>query len=56
MPKNPYTGGNAQSNNNETWSDYNTAVAAVSSYQFDGLGFFFDNGYFGGYRRSRSRG
>lgn len=47
MPKNPYTGGNAQSNNNETWSDYNTAVAAVSLYQFDGLGFFFDNGYFG---------
>lgn len=47
MPKNPYTGGNAQSNNKETWSDYNTAVDAAKAYNFDGLGFFFDNGYFG---------
>lgn len=47
LPKNPYTGGNAQSNNNETWSDYNTAVNAVSLYKFDGLGLFFANGYFG---------
>lgn len=46
-PKNAYTGGNAQSNNKDTWSDFETAVNAVSLYQFDGVGLFFDNGYFG---------
>lgn len=47
LPKNPYTGGNAQSNNPETWSDFDTAVAAVEKYHFDGIGFQFANGYFG---------
>ena len=47
LPKNPYTGGNAQSNNPETWSDFDTAVAAVEKYHFDGVGFQFANGYFG---------
>ena len=47
IPKNPYTGQNAQSNNPETWSDFETAVRAVEKYHFDGVGFQFANGYFG---------
>lgn len=47
LPKNPYTGGNAQSNNKETWSDYATAVKALDKYGFDGLGFMFAPPYFG---------
>lgn len=46
-PKNAYTGGNSQSNNPETWSDYETAMSAIEKYNFDGIGFFFANGYFG---------
>ena len=33
LPKNPYTGGNAQSNNPQTWSDYHTAIDAVIKFQ-----------------------
>ena len=29
LPKNPYTGGNAQSNNPDTWSDFETAVSSI---------------------------
>lgn len=47
LPKNPYTGGNAQSNNRSTWSDYNTAVKAVKKYNFNGIGFMFAEPYFG---------
>lgn len=47
LPKNPYTGGNAQSNNPDTWSDFETAVAAVSKYGFNGIGFMFAAPYFG---------
>ena len=47
IPKNPYTGGNAQSNNPETWSDFQTAVSACEKYGFDGLGFMFAPPYFG---------
>ena len=47
IPKNPYTGGNAKSNDNTTWSDFDTAVHACSKFHFDGLGFMFANGYFG---------
>lgn len=46
IPINPYTGGKAQSNNPETWSDFSTAVER--SRQFSGIGFIFNNsGYFG---------
>lgn len=46
MPINPFTGGQAQSNNPQTWSDFNTALAA--SGRFTGLGFMFGNcPYFG---------
>lgn len=47
LPKNPYTGGNAMSNNPSTWSDYETAVDAVKKYNFDGIGFMFAPPYFG---------
>ena len=47
LPKNPYTGGNAQSNNPQTWSDYQTAVDAVDKYHFSGIGFMFAPPYFG---------
>ena len=47
LPRNPYTGGNAQSNNKDTWSDFDTAIKALDKYKFDGIGFMFANGYFG---------
>lgn len=47
IPKNAYTGKNAQSNNPETWADFDTAVSACDKYGFDGIGFMFANGYFG---------
>lgn len=47
IPKNAYTGNNAQSNNPDTWADFDTAVGACAKYHFDGLGFMFANGYFG---------
>lgn len=49
LPKNPYTGGNAQSNNPDTWADFQTACKAVSKYHFNGIGFMFsqESGYFG---------
>lgn len=47
IPKNPYTGGNAKSNDSTTWSDFETACRACDRFHFDGLGFMFANGYFG---------
>ena len=47
IPKNPHTGGNAKSNDDTTWSDFDTAVTACQNFHFDGLGFMFANGYFG---------
>ena len=47
LPKNPKTGGNAQSNNKSTWGTFNEAVAAVSKYGFKGVGFMFAPPYFG---------
>lgn len=45
VPINPYTGGQAQSNNPQTWSDYETALRERGKYS--GIGFMFGNGYFG---------
>ncbi len=45
IPVNAKTGGQAQSNNRETWADYQTALAA--SVNFNGVGFMFGDGYFG---------
>lgn len=47
LPKNPYTGNNAKSNDSTTWSDFDTAVKAVSKYGFNGVGFMFAPPYFG---------
>ena len=47
LPKNPKTGGNAQSNNKETWGTFDEAVAAVEKYHFGGIGFMFAPPYFG---------
>lgn len=47
MPINAYTGGNAQSNNPDTWSSYEMSLEAVDKYKCDGLSFFFSPPYFG---------
>jgi putative DNA primase/helicase len=47
IPKDPKTGYNAKANDPATWSDYQTAVSAVSKYGFDGIGIEFANGIFG---------
>lgn len=47
IPKNPYTGVNAKSNDPSTWSDFGTACDACEKYHFNGIGFMFANGYFG---------
>lgn len=46
VPINPLTGGQAMSNNPQTWSSYEIAVRAAEKY--DGIGFMFSNsGFFG---------
>ncbi len=46
IPINPYTCGQAMSNNPQTWSDFDTAVRASGN--FSGIGFMFSgSGYFG---------
>ena len=35
LPKNPYTGGNAQSNNQQTWGTFQDALEAIEKYTFD---------------------
>ena len=47
LPKNPYTGGNAQSNNQQTWGTFQDALDAIEKYKFDGVGFMFAPPYFG---------
>lgn len=47
IPKDPKTGRNAKANDPATWSDFQTAVKAVSKYGFDGIGIEFANGIFG---------
>ena len=46
IPINPRTGGKAQSNNPDTWTDFDTAVRA--SEQLTGIGFMFGNSPFFG--------
>lgn len=46
IPINPRTGGKAQSNNPETWTDFDTALRA--SEQHSGIGFMFGNSPFFG--------
>lgn len=47
IPRNPYNGFNAKSNDSDTWSDFDTAVQACEDYGFDGIGFMFAPPYFG---------
>ena len=41
LPKNPFTGGNAQTNNPSTWGTYDDAVKGCRKYGFDYVGFVF---------------
>lgn len=41
VPKNPRTGGNAQSKNPDTWASYQAANDAIENFGFDGVGFVF---------------
>lgn len=47
IPRNPYNGFNAKSNDSDTWADFETAVQACDDYGFDGIGFMFAPPYFG---------
>lgn len=49
VPKNPKTGGNAQSNNEASWALLEDAIKACHIFGFDGVGFMFrkGGGYFG---------
>lgn len=47
VPYNPVTGYKAKANDSTTWTDYETAAAAVQRGAYDGIGFEFANGIFG---------
>lgn len=47
IPKNPFNGQNAKSNDPKTWGTFEQACKACETFGFDGIGFEFANGYFG---------
>ena len=47
IPKNPFNGQNAKSNDRKTWGTFEQAVKACEVFGFDGLGFQFAPPYFG---------
>lgn len=47
IPVDANTGGLGKSNDESTWADFDTALAAINKYQLDGLGFYFKEPYFG---------
>lgn len=47
IPINANNGGSAKTNDSSTWSDFDTAVKSMTEYKCDGIGFVFDEGYFG---------
>lgn len=47
IPYNANNGYKAKSNDESTWSDFQTALDAVSTFDMSGLGFFFKPPYFG---------
>ncbi|MFB8509228.1 phage/plasmid primase, P4 family [Enterococcus durans] len=47
IPIDPFTGLNGKSNDESTWSDYQTALSAIDKYDCQGLGFYFKAPYFG---------
>lgn len=47
IPVSAYNGSPAKSNDENTWSDFETALEAIEKFNLDGLGFFFKAPYFG---------
>lgn len=47
LPIDPHTGGYGKSNDESTWSDYETALNAINKYNCHGLGFYFKAPYYG---------
>lgn len=47
IPIDANTGKAGKSNDDSTWADFETALAAIDAYQLDGLGFYFKEPYFG---------
>lgn len=47
IPVDPHTGGPGKSNDESTWSDFETAAEAMQDLGCDGLGFYFKPPYFG---------
>lgn len=47
IPIDPHTGLSGRSNDESTWSDYQTALSAIEIYGANGLGFYFKPPYFG---------
>ncbi|WP_283679932.1 phage/plasmid primase, P4 family [Lentilactobacillus sp. Marseille-Q4993] len=47
IPIDPHTGRGGKSNDEQTWTDFDTAVAAVSRLHLDGLAFYFKPPYIG---------
>ena len=47
IPKNPFNGQNAKSNDKKTWGTFAQACKACETFGFDGLGFMFSEPYFG---------
>ena len=47
IPVNPNNGWNAKTNDLTTWGTFDQAVEAIDKYKCAGIGFVFDDGYFG---------
>lgn len=47
IPVDAHTGSLGKSNDESTWADFDTALAAIEKYNCDGLGFYFKEPYFG---------
>lgn len=47
IPIDANTGKAGKSNDSSTWADFETALTAIDKYQLDGLGFYFQEPYFG---------
>lgn len=47
IPHSALDGGDGKSNDPSTWTDFQTALKALTTYNMDGLGFYFANGYMG---------
>lgn len=47
LPMNAYNGDFGKSNDESTWSDFETAIQSVEKFKLDGIGFYFKAPYFG---------